>query len=114
VVDTDIESLDPAAITVDVLVVGAGSAGVAAAVAAAEEGAATLLVEASGAVGGTLSGQLLEHSAGFHDVHSNQVIAGFGQRLVDRLVEAGASPVYRYADSVKPCRTVSCRSSVSR
>ncbi len=112
--DTDIESLDPAAITVDVLVVGAGSAGVAAAVAAAEEGAATLLVEASGAVGGTLSGQLLEHSAGFHDVHSNQVIAGFGQRLVDRLVEAGASPVYRYADSVKPCRTVSCRSSVSR
>ncbi len=90
--DTDIESLDPAAITVDVLVVGAGSAGVAAAVAAAEEGAATLLVEASGAVGGTLSGQLLEHSAGFHDVHSNQVIAGFGQRLVDRLVEAGASP----------------------
>ena len=77
---------------VDVLVVGAGSAGVAAAVAAAEEGAATLLAEASGAIGGTLSGQLLEHSAGFHDVHGNQVVAGFAQRLVDRLVEAGASP----------------------
>lgn len=90
--DADIESIDPTAITVDVLVVGAGSAGVAAAVAAAEEGAATLLVEASGAVGGTLSGQLLEHSAGFHDVHGNQVIAGFGQRLVDRLVQEGASP----------------------
>jgi succinate dehydrogenase/fumarate reductase flavoprotein subunit len=41
--DADIESGDPTALTVDVLVVGAGSAGVAAAVAAAEEGAATLL-----------------------------------------------------------------------
>lgn len=90
--NADVGSIDPAAITVDVLVVGAGSAGVAAAVAAAEEGSTTLLVEASGAVGGTLSGQLLEHSAGFHDVHGNQVIAGFGQRLVDRLVQEGASP----------------------
>jgi choline dehydrogenase-like flavoprotein len=90
--DADIERSEPTAITVDVLVVGTGSAGVAAAVAAAEEGATTLLVEASGAVGGTLSGQLLEHSAGFHDVHGNQIIAGFGQRLVDRLVQEGASP----------------------
>lgn len=78
--------------TVDVLVIGAGSAGVAAAVAAAEEGAATLLAEASGSIGGTLAGQLLEHSAGFHDVHGTQVIAGFGQRLVDRLVREGSSP----------------------
>ena len=49
----------------DVVVVGAGSAGVAAAVAAAEEGARTVLIEASGHVGGTLAWQLLEHSAGF-------------------------------------------------
>ncbi|MFM0013495.1 FAD-dependent oxidoreductase [Paraburkholderia sediminicola] len=90
--DADYEGTDPMPITVDVLVVGAGSAGVAAAVAAAEEGATTLLVEASGSIGGTLSGQLLEHSAGFHDIHGNQVIAGFGQRLVERLVQEGASP----------------------
>jgi hypothetical protein len=80
------------ALAFDVVVVGAGSAGVAAAVAAAEEGAKTLLLEASGAVGGTLAWQLLEHSAGFHDVQGNQVIAGFGERLVRRMREAGSSP----------------------
>ncbi len=77
---------------VDVVVVGAGSAGVAAAIAAAEEGARTLLLEASGSVGGTLAWQLLEHSAGFHDGAGNQVIAGFGERLVQRLRETGSSP----------------------
>ena len=76
----------------DVVVVGAGSAGVAAAVAAAEEGARTVLIEASGHVGGTLAWQLLEHSAGFHDVHGTQVIAGFGERLIARLRDIGASP----------------------
>jgi 2-polyprenyl-6-methoxyphenol hydroxylase-like FAD-dependent oxidoreductase len=76
----------------DVIVVGAGSAGVAAAVSAAEEGAHTLLLEGSSAVGGTLAWQLLEHSAGFHDVHGNQVIAGFGERLVRQMRENGSSP----------------------
>ncbi|MBT9432851.1 FAD-dependent oxidoreductase [Candidatus Sodalis endolongispinus] len=41
-------------VAIDVLVVGAGSAGVAAAVSAAEEGARTLLVDAAGSFGGTL------------------------------------------------------------
>jgi FAD dependent oxidoreductase len=76
----------------DVIVVGAGSAGVAAAVSAAEEGARTMLLEASSAVGGTLAWQLLEHSAGFHDVRGNQVIAGFGERLVRQMRENGSSP----------------------
>lgn len=76
----------------DVVVVGAGSAGVAAACAAAETGGRTVLVERAGHVGGTLAWQLLEHSAGFHDVNGNAVIAGFGQRLVDRLAAFGASP----------------------
>ncbi|RJQ87645.1 FAD-dependent oxidoreductase [Amycolatopsis panacis] len=76
----------------DVVVAGGGSAGVAAAISAAEEGARTVLVEASGSVGGTLAWQWLEHSAGFHDVGGAQVTGGFGQRLVDRLVAAGASP----------------------
>ncbi len=77
---------------VDVLVVGAGSAGVAAACAAAEMGAITLLVEASGHVGGTLAWQLLEHSAGFHDAAGSQVIGGFAQRLVDLLADYGGTP----------------------
>jgi hypothetical protein len=78
--------------SIDVLVVGAGSAGVAAAVSAAECGVCVVLVDASGMVGGTLAAQLLEHSAGFHDAAGNPVIGGFGQRLVDRLTAYGASP----------------------
>jgi 2-polyprenyl-6-methoxyphenol hydroxylase-like FAD-dependent oxidoreductase len=76
----------------DVVVVGAGSAGVAAACTAAECGARTALVERSGHIGGTLVGQLLEHSAGFHDVLGNQAIAGFGQRLIDLLAHYGGTP----------------------
>lgn len=76
----------------DVAVVGAGSAGVAAAVAAAESGARTVLIEASEHVGGTLVGQLLEHSAGFHDVVGNQVVGGVAQRIVDRLKAFGGTP----------------------
>ena len=82
----------PVAEPVDVLVIGAGSAGVAAAVAAAEEGASTLLADAAGGIGGTLAGQLLEHSAGFHNVLGRQLVAGFGQRLVDRMRQLGVSP----------------------
>jgi FAD dependent oxidoreductase len=75
-----------------VVVVGAGSAGVAAAVSAAETGASTMLVEASGTVGGTLVNQLLESSAGFHDVRGVVVAAGIGQRLIDRLHHYGGTP----------------------
>lgn len=77
---------------VDVLVAGGGSAGCTAAIAAAESGARTVLVERAGNVGGTLVWQLLEHSAGFHDVAGNRVTGGIGQRLVDRLVSYGGSP----------------------
>jgi FAD dependent oxidoreductase len=81
-----------AVIRPQVLVVGAGSAGVAAAVAAAETGADTLLIEAGGHVGGTLARQLLEHSAGFHDASGNQVTGGVGQRVIALLQEYGGSP----------------------
>lgn len=76
----------------DVVVVGAGSAGVAAAVAAAEGGAQTILLEASEAIGGTLAWQLLEHGAGFHEATGTPVVGGVGARLVEALVGAGSSP----------------------
>jgi ribulose 1,5-bisphosphate synthetase/thiazole synthase len=76
----------------DVVVVGAGSAGISAAVAAAETGSKVTLIESSAQIGGTLAWQLLEHSAGFHDVEGHQVVGGFGQRLVDVLKEYGSSP----------------------
>lgn len=76
----------------DVVVVGGGSAGIAAAISAAEEGAPTLLLEASGHVGGTLAWQLLEHSAGFHDRLGRQVTAGVGDRIIQRLRALGGTP----------------------
>lgn len=82
----------PTPVTVEVLVAGGGSAGCAAAIAAAESGANTMLVERAGNVGGTLVWQLLEHSAGFHDVAGNRVTGGIGQRFVDRLADYGGTP----------------------
>lgn len=76
----------------DVAVVGAGSAGISAAVAAAETGSKVILIESSAQIGGTLAWQLLEHSAGFHDIQGHQVVGGFGQRLVDVLTVYGSSP----------------------
>jgi hypothetical protein len=76
----------------DVIVAGAGTAGVIAAVAAARNGARTLLTERGGFLGGNIPAQLLEHSAGWFDAHGTRVVGGLPQELVDRLVAAGASP----------------------
>ncbi|HEY0207730.1 FAD-dependent oxidoreductase [Acerihabitans sp.] len=86
-------------LAVDVLVVGAGCAGVAAAVGAGEEGAATLLVDAAGCVGDTLAGHLLEHGGGFYTIDGQQVVAGFAQRLVGQMRQTGASPGHAHDDA---------------
>ena len=54
----------PIAYSVDVLVVGSGPAGFAAAVNAARQGAKTLLVEALGNVGGIATSGLMSHFTG--------------------------------------------------
>ena len=76
----------------DVIVAGAGTAGVVAAIAAARNGARVLLVERGGFLGGHIAGQLLEHSAGWFDAHGTRIVGGMPQELVERLVAAGASP----------------------
>lgn len=76
----------------DVVVAGAGTAGIVAAIAAARNGARVLLVERGGFLGGHIAGQLLEHSAGWFDAHGTRIVGGMPQELVDRLVAAGASP----------------------
>lgn len=68
-----------------VLVVGGGSAGVAAAVAAARAGADTMLVERSGALGGLATGGLVALLLTLDDGRGRQVIAGLCQEIVDRL-----------------------------
>jgi hypothetical protein len=73
----------------DVLVVGAGSAGVAAAIAAARGGADTWLIEQSSALGGLATVGLINLLLTLDDGAGHQVIAGLCQEFVDRMHRAG-------------------------
>lgn len=76
----------------DVLVIGAGPAGIGAAVAAARNGAKVLLVERYGFLGGNLTSAMVNPMFTFHDIHGEQVIRGIAGEVVDRLVALTASP----------------------
>lgn len=73
----------------DVLVVGAGSAGIAAAVAAARRGADVLLVERYGFVGGLATFGLINLLLTLDDGCGTQVVAGLCQEVVERLTSGG-------------------------
>lgn len=75
----------------DVLVVGGGNAGCAAALAAARCGARTLLVERYGFLGGTATAAMVGPWMTFHS-GDTQIVGGIAQEIVDRLVMRGASP----------------------
>lgn len=77
--------------TPDVLVVGGGSAGIAAAVAAARSGADTWLVEGSTTLGGLATFGLINLLLTLDDGAGNQVVAGLCQETVDRLAARGAA-----------------------
>jgi len=68
----------------DVLIVGGGTAGVAAAVAAGRNGADTLLIERYGFLGGTMTAGLINPFMTFH-AGKEQIIQGIFQEIVDRL-----------------------------
>jgi glycine/D-amino acid oxidase-like deaminating enzyme len=69
----------------DVLVVGGGSAGLAAAIAARRQGADVVLVERYGYLGGLATGGLIVLLLTLDDGNGKQVIAGLCQELVERL-----------------------------
>lgn len=69
----------------DVLVVGGGSAGLAAAIAAKRQGADVVLVERYGYLGGLASGGLIVLLLTLDDGNGRQVVAGLCQELVERL-----------------------------
>src|SRR6267143_453915 len=73
----------------DVLVVGAGSAGIAAAVAAGRRGADVWLVERYGFVGGLATFGLINLLLTLDDGCGTQVVAGLCQEMVDRLEARG-------------------------
>jgi len=77
---------------VDVLVAGAGVSGCAAAVSAAREGAATMLVERNGVLGGVATAGLMANIGNrFMDRDGRMVINGIPREVVDRLVDRGAA-----------------------
>lgn len=75
----------------DVLVVGGGTAGVAAAVAAARRGARVLLAERYGTLGGLATGGLIVLLLSLDDGRGRQVVGGLCQEVVDRLNALGAA-----------------------
>ena len=75
----------------DVLVVGGGNAGCAAAIAAARHGARTLLVERYGFLGGTATASMVGPWMTFHS-GNQRIVGGIAQEIVERLVRMGASP----------------------
>lgn len=99
----------------DVVVAGAGTAGVVAAMAAARQGAKTALIEVKGYPGGTVTeGGTALHSfynlwKAFPGVKKRQVVRGIPQQIIDRLLKVGGtsghaemSEGYNY-DSVCTC-----------
>ena len=83
--------------TFDVVVAGAGTGGVVAALAAARQGAKTALIERKGYPGGTaVEGGTALHSfynlwKAFPGVKKRQVVKGIAQELVDRLMKVGGT-----------------------
>src|SRR5579862_4680549 len=75
----------------DVMVVGGGNAGCAAAIAAARHGARTLLVERYGFLGGTATAAMVGPWMTFHS-GDDRIVGGIAQEMVDRLMSKGSSP----------------------
>jgi hypothetical protein len=75
----------------DVLVVGGGNAGCAAALAAARSGARTLLVERYGFLGGTATAAMVGPWMTFHS-GSERIVGGIAEEIVQRLIALGGSP----------------------
>jgi len=81
----------------DVVVAGAGTGGVVAALAAARNGAKTILIERKGYTGGTVTeGGTALHSfynlwKAFPGVKKTQVIRGIPQEIIDRLLKVGGT-----------------------
>ncbi|MDE3078061.1 MAG: FAD-dependent oxidoreductase, partial [Chloroflexota bacterium] len=75
----------------EVVVVGGGPAGVAAAVAAARNGAKTVLIERYGHLGGMATGGLVILIPHMSDGTNEQQIAGICQEMIDRLDALGGA-----------------------
>ncbi len=82
----------------DVVVVGAGPAGLCAAIQAARAGVSTCLVEKNGIAGGTITAGGIPCPGIFH-AWGRQVIDGIGWQLVKRTREESGNPVPEFSDT---------------
>ena len=87
---TEPERRTPVIAETDVLVIGGGSAGIAAAVAASRAGARAMLVERYGSLGGLATNGLIILLLTLDDGRGKQVIAGLCQEMVERLAARNA------------------------
>ncbi|MBL8839687.1 MAG: FAD-dependent oxidoreductase, partial [Alphaproteobacteria bacterium] len=88
----DVNWTIPLLATCDVCVVGGGSAGIAASVAAARAGAKTILIERYGFLGGTsTAGMVGPFMTSYSADGRERIIAGVFQELVDRMVKLGGA-----------------------
>lgn len=83
----------------DVVVVGAGSAGIAAGIGAAASGARVCLVERHGFLGGAATASSVLTYCGFFDANGEQVVRGVGQELINRLARENLYHTHRVASS---------------
>lgn len=83
---------------IDVLVVGGGNAGCAAALAAARHGAKTMLVERYGFLGGTATASMVGPWMTYHS-GSKRIVGGIAQEIVERLQRMGGSPGHLHDSS---------------
>lgn len=79
---------------VDVVIVGSGSGGVSAAIAAARQGASVLMLDKNGYAGGMLASGL--PYLGYLDMKKRPTVGGLAMEYVDELVKGGASYGVRY------------------
>jgi len=82
----------------DVVVVGGGPGGIGSAIAAARNGAKTVLIERYGHLGGMASGGLVNIIPNLSDISGKQHIAGLCQELIDRMDARGAADFPRKED----------------
>lgn len=88
---TEAEKQVPVIRDADVIVVGGGPGGTAAAITAARNGARTVLLERYGHLGGMATGGLVNIIPNLADIYGQQWIGGFCQEFISRLKKRGAA-----------------------
>lgn len=83
----------------DVVVVGGGSAGIAAAIGSVKTGAKTLLVERGGSLGGQATNANVASYCGFYTRgdHAQQIVKGVGEEVLQKLQEVGVNTVFKHS-----------------